>query len=336
MKVAYPGSQRHSGGRLPVRWPGARWRGPPPPARRSRRGRLRVEAGKAADVGCGCGFEQLLGPGDGFEQLHREAHQRRMRGDVGRHLEIALVGAPAESGAKIAQLGLHPVDGVTPPGPVPMLPPGGSRPGKMRRVPVARPVLPGRLGKAVLGELADGLVHADTACVGPRDRRRRAIADQRVELSENLHVVGIPDNGADAGEVEAAGEHGGGAEQALLVRAQQRVRPVHRVAQRVLALRSRGRDLQQPESIGEPVTDLDRAHRRHPGRGQLDPQRKPIEGLADLEHRRGGLRIVKSEVRSDSSRPVDEQRDGVRGDPTVQRQRLHRQRRLAVHLEVLT
>ena len=104
----------------------------------------------------------------------------------------------------------------------------------------------------------------------------------------------------------------------------------------MLALRSRGRDLQQPEPIGEPVTDLDCTHRRHPGRGQLDPQRKPVEGLADLHHRRRGLRIVKSEVRSDGSRPVDEQRDGVRGGPAVQRQRLHRQRRLAVHLEALT
>ncbi len=48
-----------------------------------------VQAGKTADVGRGCGREQILGPGQRFEQLHGETHQRGMRRDVGRDLQLA-------------------------------------------------------------------------------------------------------------------------------------------------------------------------------------------------------------------------------------------------------
>ena len=109
----------------------------------------RVQPGQAADVG----------PADRFEQLHRVPHQRGMRRDVGRYLDVAPVGAPAVSGAKVVQLGLDPVDGIPPAGPVPGLPPGGSRPREVCGVPVARAFLQVGLGEAVLGELADGLVH---------------------------------------------------------------------------------------------------------------------------------------------------------------------------------
>ena len=113
------------------------------------------------------------------------------------------------------------------------------------------------------------------------------------------------------------------------------VRPLDRMAERELSLRPRRRPLQQPEPIGEPIPDLDRAHRRHPRRGQLDPEREPVEGLADLGHRGGGLRLREPEVGPDGPRPVDEQRDGVGGHATVQRERRDGEHRLAVDREGL-
>ena len=46
--------------------------------------------------------------------------------------------------------------------------------------------------------------------------------------------------------------------------------------------------LQQAEPVGETVPDLDRAHRRHARRGELDAEREPVDRLADLGHRVGG------------------------------------------------
>ena len=102
------------------------------------------------------------------------------------------------------------------------------------------------------------------------------------------------------------------------------------MAERELAFRPRRRPLQQPEPIGEPVPDLDRAHGRHPRRGQLDAEREPVEGLADLGHRVGGLRLAEPEVGPDGAGPVDEQRDGIGGHAAVERERRDGERRLAV------
>ena len=115
-------------------------------------------------------------------------------------------------------------------------------------------------------------------------------------------------------EVEAAGEHRRRAEQRALVVGQQVVGPLDRVAQRELAFRARRRPLQQPEPIGESIPDLDGAHRGHPRGRQLDARagaRRAV--VADLGHRRRGLRVAEPEVGPDGTRPVDEQRDGVGG-----------------------
>ena len=93
----------------------------------------------------------------------------------------------------------------------------------------------------------------------------------------------------DAREVEAAGEHRRHAQQRRARRRSSRSYDhVDRVAQRELPLRPRRRPLQQPEAIGEPVPYLDRAHRGHARRRQLDAEREPVEGRADLGHRVGG------------------------------------------------
>ena len=107
------------------------------------------------------------------------------------------------------------------------------------------------------------------------------------------------------------------------------------MAQGELARRPRCRSLQEPEPVGETVVDLDRAHRRHAGRRQLDPERQAVERLADLGHRVGGLRFPQAEVGSDGARPVDEEGHGVGGRSAVQRQRRHDDGRFAVDAQDL-
>ena len=95
--------------------------------------------------------------------------------------------------------------------------------------------------KPVVGELADGLEEAVPGARGGVVGDHERLADQRVEMSEHVDVVGAVDHRADAREVEAAREHRRQAEQLALVVVQQVVRPRHRVAERELSLRPRRR-----------------------------------------------------------------------------------------------
>ena len=139
------------------------------------------------------------------------------------------------------------------------------------------------------------------------------LADQRVEMPEHVDVVAAVDDGDDARQLEAAGEHRRGAEELLLVVGEEVVGPLHGLAERELAFRTLARSLQQPEPIGEAIPDLDGAHRGHARRGQLDAEREPVERLADLGHRRGGGLIAEAEVGPHRARPVDEEGDGIGG-----------------------
>ena len=49
-----------------------------------------VEAGETTHVGRGRRLEELLGPGERLEELHREPHQPGVRSDVGRDLQVAV------------------------------------------------------------------------------------------------------------------------------------------------------------------------------------------------------------------------------------------------------
>ena len=153
-----------------------------------------------------------------------------MRGDVGRHLEVAPCRAPLVAGAQVAQLRLHPVDRVAPPGPVPVLPSSGRLAGEVRGVPVTSPLERARLRQPVLGELADGLEEAVAGAGGGVVGDDERLPDQRVEMPEHVDVVGAVDDRADARQVEAAGEDRRQAEQLPLVVGQQVVRPLDRVA----------------------------------------------------------------------------------------------------------
>ena len=162
------------------------------------------------------------------------------------------------------------------------------------------------------------------------------LADQRVEPLEHVDVVGVVDHRAMLGQVEPAGEHRGVAQQLALVVGQQIVGPAHCVLQRLLPL---GLRAPMPRSSRKRSPSrslhLDRAHGGHPRRRQLDAQREPVEGLADLGHGGRGLRVVQAEAGPDRTGSLDEQLDRVGGDAPVERQRRHGQQRLAGDPEVL-
>ena len=154
-------------------------------------------------------------------------------------------------------------------------------------------------------------------------------------MTEHVDVVGAVEHRAHAREAEAAREHRCQTEQLALVVVQQVVRPCHRVAECEVSLRPGRRSPQQSEAIGEPVPYLDRAHGGHARRGQLDSQREPVECLADLGHRGGGVALSQPEVGTHSARSVHEQRDGIGGLASLQRERWHGEHRLAVEHERL-
>ena len=105
-----------------------------------------VQPREVADVRTGRVLEELLGPADGLEQLDRCTHECRVRGDVGRGLEVVPSPAPPEGGAKIGELDLQPVDAVPPLRAVPVRPASNRLGCEACGVPVA-----GRVDRAGLG-----------------------------------------------------------------------------------------------------------------------------------------------------------------------------------------
>ncbi len=206
--------------------------------------------------------------------------------------------APPISGTQVAELELHPVDGVAPPGPVPSLPSGRGRPGaevrgvaghesvRARRPPPVGPRRTagssrrggsasswrsGRRRRATCGRASRGAAER-------RSRRRPSTTAQMLDRSK-------PPANTDAVRSSVP-----------FVVGQQVVGPLDGVAKRELTLWTRCAAPQQTEPVGEPVPDLDRAHRRHPGRREFDAERQPVDGLADLRHRCRGCGVRELEV----------------------------------------
>ena len=101
----------------------------------------------------------------------------------------------------------------------------------------------------------------------------------------NVLVAG---DGLRGVEVESAHEHRQPAEQDALGFGQQRVRPVDRGAQGLLAPHRGARAAgQQAEAVVQAVEDLGQRQRAHPRGRELDGERHAVEPLADLRHGRG-------------------------------------------------
>ena len=211
--------------------------GPPREARIAGR---RVQAGESRHVGRRRCVEQLLGPGERLEQLHREAHQRGVSGDVGRDLHLAACSAPPESGPEVAELELDPVDRVAPPGPVPPFPLRDGPAPELGGVDVSRPLTLAGIGESILGELPDRLVQAVARASWRSDSATTSDLRTRESRCRSTSISSASvDDGADARQVEAAGEHRRGAQQRPFVVGQQVVGPLDGVAQRELTLWTR-------------------------------------------------------------------------------------------------
>ena len=77
------------------------------------------------------GLDELFGPGYRLVVLDPEAEERRVGGDGGGDVEVAVVGGPPERGAQVGQLGGEPVVGLPLPGAVPQGQDVGFAPGEV-------------------------------------------------------------------------------------------------------------------------------------------------------------------------------------------------------------
>ena len=95
-----------------------------------------------------------------------------------------------------------------------------------------------------------------------------------------------------AAEGRAAGEAGQGPQASLVVGEQQVVAPRDRCGEGPPPFGSpTGRVAQQVEPVVEAARDLLHGERLRPGGGQLDGQRQPVEGLADVVDDGRGVRV---------------------------------------------
>ena len=95
--------------------------------------------------------------------------------------------------------------------------------------------------------------------------------------------------------------------------AEQRIGPLDRCLQRVVAARGIGLPTgQQPEALIEQPGDLGRSQRRHPRGGELDRQRDPVQASADLADG-GHVTGAQIEVAACGSGPLDEQGHRIAG-----------------------
>jgi hypothetical protein len=110
-------------------------------------------------VGGAGGLDELFGPGYGFVVFDRRAEERRVGGDDGGHVDVAVVGGPAERSAQIGQFGGEPRVRLTLPEAVPQGHDVGFASGEIAGM--GSPDLGGLPtgDELVLGELADRLQH---------------------------------------------------------------------------------------------------------------------------------------------------------------------------------
>ena len=262
-------------------------------------------------------------------QPQRLQRGRELQGEPG----IAVLAAPRKRGAQVVDLELD--LGQTAPV---VSPPRGVEHRGHRRVVVAVTCthgisLAGLLqffGAVLAHRVQQPVTRRAAATVGHHQR----LVDEQAELIEDLEMFDVTARGdrPRGVEVEATHKHRQPAKQHPLGVGQQRMRPVHRGAQGLLAAHRGARTAgQQPEPVMQAVEDLGQRQRAHPRRRQLDRQRQTIQARADLGHR-GGVVAADGEIRPGMPRPVDEQLDGFIG----QRQRRHPPTQLTRHPDGLT
>ena len=248
------------------------------------------------------------------------------------HFDIGVLQTPGECRSQVIDFGFRPLDAPFMVGIGRLIEECGHR-GVV--VPVACPhfIALARLVQFLLRVLTDGFQQPITGAMSVVLGDHERLVDQQRELIEYLVAlrVGFARDSVCGADIEAAEKHCQPSEQHLLGLAQQRVRPVHRCAQRLLAThRGAGSARQQAELVTQTVEDLGRRQCTDSGRGKLDGQWKAIEPAADLGD---GFCIVSTdaELGFGPSCAVAEQFDRFVG----QRQRRHSPAHLARHADRL-
>ncbi len=209
----------------------------------------------------------------------------------GQRLVALATQRPADGAAQVGQLGQQ-----------------GAMPGQGGRVPVAgvggleernhglgmaAPRCGGLAGvfQAFQRELARHLQQPEAPAVTLRQHLHERLRDQALQVVEHLPVV-EPVAGRHRlrrRQVEAAREHRQAAEHGLLRVVEQRVAPLQRGTQRLLARRGVACAAGQQRQGGvQALQHAGHAQQRHPRRGQLQRQRYAVEPPAHLRQR-GGL-----------------------------------------------
>ena len=166
------------------------------------------------------------------------------------------------------------------------------------------------LGQLVRRVLADGGEQVVALAVHLEQRLVREPAQQvehlaRRDAAERGDLFG-------RGQGESADEDREPAEHRPFLAVEQLIRPVEGGAQRLVAGRRRpGAAGQHAEHVVEPPRELPDRQHPHPGGGQLDRQRQPVEARAHLSDRLPA-RVGDGEGRRDKARPVLEQPRRVR------------------------
>ena len=252
--------------------------------------------------------------------------------DVGGDGQLPSATGPAEGGPQVGQLCLDPVHLRPPTGPVPSFPAGHGLAREVSGMPVVERH-PLGLVELVVGERADRLEEAVARPFGAVMRDDERLAHQGVDQPQHGDLVGRPGERAQGRQVEPPGEGRGGPHQRPLVVGQQVERPGHGVLQGQLSDRSVLRAGEQPEPVTETVPDLGRAHRCHPGGGQLDAEGQAVDRLADLDDRLRGPLVVDPEARAHGGGALHEQGHRSGGHPAVEAQGRHRHELLAGDLQ---
>jgi hypothetical protein len=138
--------------------------------------------------------------------------------------------------------------------------------------------------------LTDGLQESVSRFTGGVVGDDQRLVDEQAELVEYLGALHLGGAGHGLGsiEVEAAHECGQVAEQDSFGLGEQRVRPVHRGAQRLLASHRRpGAAGEESEAVVQAAHYLVERRRPYPRGGQFDSQWHAVETTTDLGDRLG-------------------------------------------------
>jgi hypothetical protein len=195
------------------------------------------------------GLDQLFSPGDRLKGLDPSAEPPHIGGDGGGIVEVAPVGGPPKRSAQVGQLKIEPGVGLTLSGAVPQGQDVGFASGEVARVGGPNLGCFAAGHELFLGELADRLQHRKP---GPPRRpvgHQQRLVHQSIEQIQGGEVIIGTHDRAGTLQVESPGEHRTPHQQRFLRVIEVVGRPLHGVAQRLVACQPAPGADQQPESV---------------------------------------------------------------------------------------